>query len=279
MSKFNSKKSIAIVSIVLASVCLLGVGFSAWIIQNIDTKETDEIEIGVGGTDNQLVAISNVTLTDNSIFLDAEDGDSVAPIKHEAETSGKVEDLQLQFTFDIEQSQYSNFTGVHYRLVDKSTGNTLSTFLNSNEDLLVFPGQFTAYSETGVNYLPLVTTSMINSDGEIQTGTVYYYATQSQTIAVSDDQNANIVVSASDVAAQGEQPAYFRYTVTMSLNWGSKFDGLNPSRYGEGVSTTLDSNFESAEEVIATIETIKNAVNGQKFLIELSHFPEKTATI
>lgn len=279
MKKFTSKKPIAILSLVVASICLVGVGFSSWVIENMNTTDSTEIGIGVGGVETELLTIADLTLNDGDIYLDASKGDDVAPIKHSADDSGKFEDLELSFSFKIPQEQYSNFNGLHYRLVDKTAESTLSTFLKANENLLVMPGMFTAESSKGLNYAPLVLPTMINSDGEITTGQVYYYATQSTSTTVSDSENYNVSVAVSAINATQEKPAYFKYDVTMLLKWGSKFGGVNPSRYGEGVSATLDANFATAEAVIAAIETLQDNINGKSFLIEISHFTDKVATI
>ena len=279
MKKFTSKKPIAILSLVVASICLVGVGFSSWVIENMNTTDSTEIGIGVGGVETELLTIADLTLNDGDIYLDASKGDDVAPIKHSADDSGKFEDLELSFSFKIPKDQYSNFNGLHYRLVDKTAESTLSTFLKANENLLVMPGMFTAESSKGLNYAPLVLPTMINSEGEITTGQVYYYATQSTSTTVSDSENYNISVAVSTIAATQEKPAYFKYDVTMLLKWGSKFGGVNPSRYGEGVSATLDANFATAEAVIAAIETLQDNINGKSFLIEISHFTDKVATI
>ena len=279
MKKFTSKKPIAILSLVVASICLVGVGFSSWVIENMNTTDSTEIGIGVGGVETELLTIADLTLNDGDIYLDASKGDDVAPIKHSADDSGKFEDLELSFSFKIPQDQYSNFNGLHYRLVDKTAESTLSTFLKANENLLVMPGMFTAESSKGLNYAPLVLPTMINSDGEITTGQVYYYATQSTSTTVSDSENYNVSVAVSAINATQEKPAYFKYDVTMLLKWGSKFGGVNPSRYGEGVSATLDANFATAEAVIAAIETLQDNINGKSFLIEISHFTDKVATI
>ena len=279
MKKFTSKKPIAILSLVVASICLVGVGFSSWVIENMNTTDSTEIGIGVGGVETELLTIADLTLNDGDIYLDASKGDDVAPIKHSADDSGKFEDLELSFSFKIPQEQYSNFNGLHYRLIDKTAESTLSTFLKANENLLVMPGMFTAESSKGLNYAPLVLPTMINSEGEITTGQVYYYATQSTSTTVSDSENYNISVAVSAINATQEKPAYFKYDVTMLLKWGSKFGGVNPSRYGEGVSATLDANFATAEDVIAAIETLQDNINGKSFLIEISHFTDKVATI
>ena len=279
MKKFTSKKPIAILSLVVASICLVGVGFSSWVIENMNTTDSTEIGIGVGGVETELLTIADLTLNDGDIYLDASKGDDVAPIKHSADDSGKFEDLELSFSFKIPQDQYSNFNGLHYRLVDKTAESTLSTFLKANENLLVMPGMFTAESSKGLNYAPLVLPTMINSEGEITTGQVYYYATQSTSTTVSDSENYNVSVAVSAINATQEKPAYFKYDVTMLLKWGSKFGGVNPSRYGEGVSATLDANFATAEAVIAAIETLQDNINGKSFLIEISHFTDKVATI
>lgn len=279
MKKFTSKKPIAILSLVVASICLVGVGFSSWVIENMNTTDSTEIGIGVGGVETELLTIADLTLNDGDIYLDASKGDDVAPIKHSADDSGKFEDLELSFSFKIPQEQYSNFNGLHYRLIDKTAESTLSTFLKANENLLVMPGMFTAESSKGLNYAPLVLPTMINSEGEITTGQVYYYATQSTSTTVSDSENYNISVAVSAINATQEKPAYFKYDVTMLLKWGSKFGGVNPSRYGEGVSATLDANFATAEAVIAAIETLQDNINGKSFLIEISHFTDKVATI
>lgn len=278
MKKMNSKKLIATLCISLGCISLVGVGLSAWIIQSNSVETSNDITVSVADAENQLVTIEGLSLTDDSIYLDAKEGDNVAPIKHSQDDNGLVEDLTLAFEFKINKATMNNFNGIHYRLIDNTGDNSLATFVNDNEALIVMPGAFTSEDETGETYYPLVLDNLINSDGGIVSGseTTYYNATQSSTTSPGDSSNHNIQVSLSETV-EGEV-TYINFEITLSLKWGSTFGGVNPSLYREGVSATLDA-IESAEEVIDNIKTVQDGINNKAFAIEISHLPGHTAAI
>lgn len=267
------------VTIALAGVSLVAVGFSAWVIQNVDTKEVGDVTIQVAGTDNQSVTFQDVTMIDDTFVLDAELGDVTAPIVID-DGNSVGEDLHLSYSFSFEKSKAAAFKGVSYRLVDKTTDSSLKTYLEANEDLVVFPGQFTALDETGSTYFPLVPHDAISSAGEIVTST-YYFKVNKTSWVLRDGTNHNLKVSLSETSTgSGEDLVnLIKVTVDAYLEWGSKFDGVNPSRYGEGASATLDSNFATAQAVVDTLNTLKENINSKKFAFEISHIPTHTVTL
>lgn len=265
----------------LASVSLIAVGFSAWIIQNVDVKETSNITVNVAGTENQAVTLSDVQMIDNEFVLDAELGDNKYPIIID-QGNTKGEDLHVSFSFKFEKSKAAQFKGITYRLVDNTADKSLSTYANNNENYIVFPGAFTSEDDTGVTYYPLIPANMINTDGSIATSFINYEVSQSS-FALANTSTYNLKVSLESVTVNEGDPAvevnYIKATVNAYFRWGSKFGGVNPCRYGEGFNATLDANFEDASEVVEVLDGIKENIDLKPFAFEISHIPDHTVTI
>ena len=264
----------------LASVSLIAVGFSAWIIQNVDVKETSNITVNVAGTENQAVTLSDVKMIDPDFVLDAEFGDNKYPIIID-QGNTKGEDLHVSFSFQFEKSKASQFKGITYRLVDKTNDKSLSTYAHNYENHLVFPGRFISEDVTGATYYPLIPANMINSEGNIVSSFINYQVSQSS-YSVSDTSNYNLKVSLEKNSVNEGTPAvaveYIKATVDAYFRWGSIFGGVNPSRYGEDFNATLDANFADATEVVDLLNQIKTNVDSKPFAFEISHIPDHTVT-
>ncbi len=73
MNKFNKGKTVGIVAASLAAVSLIGVGFSAWIINTqSDPTSVGDISVTVADTKNIAVTISNASVDDKTVKFDAD---------------------------------------------------------------------------------------------------------------------------------------------------------------------------------------------------------------
>ena len=92
MKKFNLKKGRALSATVLglAALSLVGVGFSAWVIQTEKTASIESITVSVAEVKNNTVTIAGaVDGTNNSFKLDAAYGDDKGDIIAEGVTAEK----------------------------------------------------------------------------------------------------------------------------------------------------------------------------------------------
>lgn len=114
MNKFNKGKTLGIVAASLASVALVGVGFSAWIIQSTqDNTTSNGVSVKVGETQNQFVKITEAKVTEGVLNFDA-DKEKHDKVKNPAPlltcNSGDSEDLSFTLTYKISTEKVSNWT-------------------------------------------------------------------------------------------------------------------------------------------------------------------------
>lgn len=123
MNKFNKGKTLGIVAASLASVALVGVGFSTWIIQSTQDNTTSTgVSVEVGETKNQSVKITEATVKDGALKFDADKA------KHDKVTNpaplltcnaGDSEDLSFTLSYRISTENVSNWT-INAAIVDAS---------------------------------------------------------------------------------------------------------------------------------------------------------------
>lgn len=123
MNKFNKGKTLGIVAASLASVALVGVGFSTWIIQSTqDNTTSNGVSVEVGETKNQSVKITEAIVKEGTLNFDADKA------KHDKVTnpaplltcnSGDTEDLSFTLTYKISTENVSNWT-INAAIVDAS---------------------------------------------------------------------------------------------------------------------------------------------------------------
>lgn len=74
MNKFSKGKTIGIVAASLAAVSLIGVGFSAWVINGTKGTSTGDITVNVADVQDKRVEIQNASVTDSNIKFDSNNG-------------------------------------------------------------------------------------------------------------------------------------------------------------------------------------------------------------
>lgn len=278
MKKKNIKKGrLATYTIFgLASVSLIAVGFSAWIVQTDIVVTLDEVTVQVAEVDNQIVQILEAEMTDGSFKLEPAKDDDVGPIVSDGEN---YEDLSLGFVFQWAIEDSPNFNGINYRLIatetiDNGTGTqitdpTLSDFVETNGDTLItFPGRFIADDDDD-NTDILIPVSSIGTNGstgawEVKTEDAYYTVSSSTGLTQVTDEveidkgNYNIHVHLNTDAVNER----FTATVVAKFSWGSAFDYKNPSLFATN---------ENVNTVETNLNTLKNGIDGKKFAFELTH--------
>lgn len=273
MKKKNIKKGrLATYTIFgLASVSLIAVGFSAWIIQSDTVEALGDVTVQVAEVDNQRVQILEATMTDDAFKLDAAANDTTGPIVWDGTNS---EDLQLGFTFQWATTESANFNGINYRLiatdtVDNGEGTqvadpALSNFVSDTADTLIsFPGRFRADAETRDVLIPTTAIGKNGDEWEVKKQHIYYNANSTGLTEVTDSQE--ITQGKYNVHVQlGVDLVSERYTatVTASFVWGSLFGNQNPSLYATN---------GNVDTVISNLNALKDAIDGKKFAFELTH--------
>lgn len=125
MNKFNKGKTLGIVAASLASVALVGVGFSTWIIQSTQDKTTSNgVSVTVGETQNQSVKITEANVKEGALNFDADKAKHDNVIKNKGTplltcNSGDTEDLSFTLSYTISTENVSNWT-INAAIVDAS---------------------------------------------------------------------------------------------------------------------------------------------------------------
>lgn len=125
MKPLKSKKAMA-ASIILASVALGGVGFSAWVINaSNQTQDLNNVQVGVGEFNDNRFTLSKPNLSDGNVVFDW-DGKSGELVGG----SGKnTEDLHFTFSTTLTGS-VGQLDGINLQL---KTNASLSTLLGNEE--------------------------------------------------------------------------------------------------------------------------------------------------
>ena len=103
MNKLDKGKKVGIIAASLASVALIGVGFSSWVI-GFQNKETNG-EVGVSADDVKYksLTLSAKVESNDTLYLAGKASSSTtnSPISFDKGTDGKEEDLKVKVTFTI----------------------------------------------------------------------------------------------------------------------------------------------------------------------------------
>lgn len=268
MKKFNLKKGRALSATVLglAAVSLVGVGFSAWVIQTEKTASIENITVSVAEVKNNTVTIAGaVDSTNKSFKLDAASGDNAGDIRAEDVTEND-QNWAINITFSLtdaqargnsqifkglsistSEKQETSIAAEHpYSYLDAEGGNILSmpVIISSNAtEMALVDSEALKYVETG--------------DAGKQTFNLYRNGDTITDVTDSTHVNhddANITLEISRVA-NGE--TLFDYTIkaTFEVKWGSKYKGFNPSLC-DGANEAVNTAFgEEEKPTISEIET------------------------
>lgn len=244
MNKLDKGKKVGIIAVSLASLALIGVGFSSWVI-GFQNKETNG-EVGVSADDVKYksLTLSATVKSDDTLYLagNSTSSTTTGPISFEKENN-KEEDLKVEVTFTISVGKDFDLTVLKSISFDFDNS---ASYVNNKV-------------ETGGNKL-----------GLLRNGSDFSYIEAPETIdnlafdgTSSDDSPKFTFVK----ETAGTNMKKYTLTKTLVFHWGTFFKsasetgpyGINPVEYYAKVLT--DSNVQSAAE---ELETMKAKYNGTK---------------
>lgn len=258
MNKLEKGKKIGIVAASLASVALIGVGFSAWVI-GFQNKETNgEVSVTADEVKYKSLTLSATVKSGDTLYLAGKStlSTTTGPISFE-NRNNKEEDLKVEVTFTI------------------SVGKDLNTDLEKLKSISFAFDNSETYVDNKVD-------SGGNKLTSIRTGSDFSYIEAPETI-----DNLAFVESSSGESSSGDSSKFTldqetssanikKYTLTKELefHWGTFFKsssetgsyGVNPVDYYAAVLTgekLTDSNVQSAAE---ELEAMKAKYDGKKII-------------
>lgn len=231
----KSTKTIAGVLIGLAAASVIGVGFSAWIINQTNTAEVTGISVAVADTTDKSVLITDAVVSsgDNSIRFDAPNGKNTGKITHDNTDSGNGEDLTFTITYKLNVGKQATACGVKATLAlnGESAANTAYASAKT-ANYFVEP--------VGTN-TTILTSSTATPTGMGSAGAAIY----------------TTVVDGTDTDVY----EVYNVTTVFKYSWGSAFGGMNPANYADEDGVAL-------EDVVDALNTLKSA-NGAAIKITL----------
>lgn len=296
MKKFNLKKGRALSATVLglAALSLVGVGFSAWVIQTEKTASIESITVSVAEVKNNTVTIAGaVDGTNNSFKLDAAYGDDKGDIIAEGVTAENDQTWAINITFSLTDAQARGDSKI-FRGLTISTSEKQETSIAAEH-----PYSYLTAEGNSILSMPVIVSSnatempLVSSDAlaDVETGdagkqTFNLYRNGNTVTDVTDSghanhDDANITLEISRVA-NGEN--LFDYTIkaTFEVKWGSKYKGFNPSLCDGGTESINTAFGEEAKPTISAIETDLTNIgylNGSQINHVVYHDPNSEVTI
>ena len=251
MNKLEKGKKIGIVAASLASVALIGVGFSAWVI-GFQNKETNgEVSVTADEVKYKSLTLSATVKSGDTLYLAGKStlSTTTGPISFENENN-KDEDLEVEVTFTI------------------SVGKDLITDLEKLKSISF------AFDKSGT-YVDNKVESGGNKLTSIRTGSDYSYIEAPETIDNLQFVDSSLVDSSKftlDQKASCDNIKKYTLTKELVFHWGTFFKsssetgsyGVNPVDYYAAVLTgekLTDSNVQSAAE---ELEAMKDKYDGNK---------------
>lgn len=246
MNKLNKGKKVGIVICALASISLVGIGFSTWIIQTRTESKVDNISVTVAETKNASIVISEASASDDKVNFDADYN------KHTADSliscgSSDTEDLSFTLKYTV------------------TVGTSVSSFeikAAIDDTTSAGGGKYTKAVET-YKYIELPSTLGLKktTDGTSTTDNSKVCLTQA-----SSTTDGLKVTTTSDTSAQTTK---YEVEQVFTFSWGEAFKKKNPVAVSP--SDSIYTYSTSGSTANATVETLTANTKGLKSL-ELSSF-------
>lgn len=244
MNRFTKGKTIGFVTAGLAVVSLIGVGFSAWVVNGNSSNVTTDgnVTVSVADITDKRITISKLTLNANGgIKFDAAAGDATGPIV----SKGSAEQLSFNITFTLDvPAANSNFKNIEAYM---STDNSDSTKKSAFETAIT-----KNFIGTPVKYESSHTTASSSATKLIPDGKSLSSDVTSGTEVTLTDKTTN---QAFETKCKKNTDGKYDFDVTFNFQWGSAFGEVNPSHVGE-------TNYPEK----ATLKTVDEAINALKLM-------------
>ena len=288
--KIKKGRSAAIVTLGLAAVSLVSVGFSAWIIQTATIEETTEITVNVANVNNQTIDITDVALTADSTFeFDALKTDNQGEIIWGKDTQNAEDDAGEDLTWGFKFSLTPNgkvFQGISLGSTssDVTEQDPTSVFVDYKDGTIIdIPTTFMADT-----YLPLVPNDALDNMQADDTKNIYLDVVQASNVfkvESTSNYDISVKIEAKNVGDGEEVVLSYNFTVEMKAKWGSKYLGFNPCLC-DGADADVNQVFEDAETTLPTVDSImtdltnlNTELNGKQIKHIIRHDPASPVII
>lgn len=253
MNRFTKGKTIGFVTAGLAVVSLIGVGFSAWVVNGKSSNVTTDgnVTVSVADITDKRITISKLTLNSNGgIKFDAASGDATGPIV----SKDSAEQLSFNITFTLDVSTViSKFKNIEaYMSTDESDSTKKKAFesaIGSEKNYIVTPVKYESSHTTASNNATELISSSVTSGTEV---------------TLTDNTTNNAFETKCKKTIDGK----YDFTVTFKFQWGSAFGGVNPSHVGE-TDYPEKATLKTADAVINALKEMKT-FDSIKFNVYLS---------
>lgn len=258
MNRFTKGKTIGFVTAGLAVVSLIGVGFSAWVVNGNSSNVTTDgnVTVSVADITDKRITISKLTLNANGgIKFDAAANDATGPI-----VSDGVEQLSFNIKFPLLDvpAANSNFKNIEaYMSTDESDSTKKSAFedaIGSTNNFIVTPVQYQSSHDTASSNATELIPEGKSLSSDVTSGTE---------VTLTDETN-----KAFETKCKKTSDGKYDFNVTFNFQWGSAFGGMNPSHVGE-TDYPKSATLKTADEAINALKKMKT-FDGIKFNVYLS---------
>lgn len=249
-NKLNKGKRVGYALMGLSAVALIGVGFSTWVVQIQDTKETGNVTVDVADVQDQTLKIElggTSGVVDGNIRFDAPKSDNSGPIQFAGEGDGEDLEFKIEFSIDMADNQVQYFNGVTVQ----AGGDNLATIQGwITNNWITAPMSFDGNTPGG----------LIDSTWTAA-GDHYLAAGKSVDSQATWDTHVNVALSGTKRT----------YAVTCKFGWGSAFSGKNPSLH--------DDADENANASLTALKAFKAAASQTTFKLTLKHDPQASGKV
>lgn len=234
MNKLNKGKKFGIFAISLASISLIGIGFSSWIINTTNTATATSIRVTVADTKDVSITISDAAVSNdnNSVKFDANYSNHTSASLLTCNNSDS-EDLSFAITYKVKVGYSASTWEIKAAIDDTSSGTN---------------GNFTTAVTS--KYIVLPTTLGLKTSSTDDSKTCFSSSDTSST-------SAPLIVTTENTGDEGTKT--YSVTQTFTFSWGEAFANMNPV----GV-TNSDSIYYSESTSAATLDTLTANTKGLK---------------
>lgn len=230
MNKFSKGKTIGILAASLAAVCLVGVGFSAWVINGTEGASTGDITVNVADVQDKRVEIKSATVTEGQVKFDSNNA-----------TGGIL-------SGDGQNAEDLSFT-ISYTVKNYTTDNKFKVFAYFSN--YTTGGYFKDVAEKGLITLPYGIGDGTTTDSKGQ-GVLVFDGTNVPTDGSSSNTSIKTEITEKSVGDS------YSVKQTFSFGWGTAFASKNPSEVTSS-DTIYDCNrSDKSATTTGNVDTLKS---------------------
>ena len=231
MKPLKSKKAM-VASIILASVALGGVGFSAWVINaGNDIEEPKNVSVEVGkSTDNRFTLTPPQLAEDEKVVFDCDDYKGTVV----AGSGTKLEDLSFTFSTTL-TGNIDQLAGIYLRL---NESDNLSKLTGTGVAAIIQTPVIPSNTGNGVEIIPKK--AFTNATG------TKVDSTEKFTAASSAQGGSKWSYTVTKVDSS------YNISVTVNFAWGQLFNYANPTRLTEGLTADQITGLNTLTELSTT---------------------------